>query len=306
MSEALLLTGKRGQGKTLYALERIRRYMLAGRMVATNLDLNVDRIVSAFNTVRPYRLPDHPAEQDFIDLPLGNPDPTNDARNGLLVLDEASTFLNSRSWDTDKKGRLKVIGWLAQSRKFGWDLLMIAQHANMLDSQIRESLFEHFGVCVNLQGLMIPFITKFTGGVIRFPKVHRVTIRLGFHPKAPLVEHDFFRGSDLFNCYDTLQVINPAVGVPSGSAYCYLSAFDLRGKFMSRWQRMKKIVVSAAVCAFVCGFLFSEIRHFFEPAVAVVAAAPQVSHADSEIVSDSVFAYGYYEKDKKKANPAFG
>ncbi|MDR1351206.1 MAG: hypothetical protein LBJ59_10635 [Zoogloeaceae bacterium] len=255
MSEALLLTGKRGQGKTLYALERIRRYMMAGRMVATNLDLNVDKIVGAFNTVRPYRLPDHPDERDFIGLPLGNPDPKNDRMNGLLVLDEASTFLNSRSWDTNKKERLKVIGWLAQSRKFGWDLLMIAQHANMIDSQIRESLFEHFGVCVNLQGMMIPFLTKFTGGVARFPKVHRVAIRLGFHPKAPLVEHDFFRGSDLFDCYDTLQVINPVVGVPSGSGYYYLSAFDLRGRFLSRWQRMKKNCY-CGVCFCFCVWCF--------------------------------------------------
>jgi hypothetical protein len=303
MSEALLLTGKRGQGKTLYAVERIRRYMMAGRMVATNLNLNVDKIVGACNTVRPYRLPDHPMEQDFINLPPGNPEPTNDRMNGLLVLDEVSTFLNSRSWDTDKKGRLKIIGWLAQSRKFGWDLLMIAQHANMIDAQIRESLFEHYGVCVNLQGLMIPFVTRLTGGVARFPRVYRVTIRLGFHPRAPLVEHDFFRGTDLFDGYDTLQVINPAVGVPSGSAYCYLSAFDLRGWFMSRWQRMKKVVISVAACAFACGVLFSEARHFLKPtaAVAAVAATPQARQSNPEpVVSDSVFVHGYYESNGKK------
>jgi AraC-like DNA-binding protein len=299
MSEALLLTGKRGQGKTLYALSRIRRYMMSGRMVATNLNLNVDKIVSPLNRVRPYRLPDHPSEQDFIDLPLGNPDPKNDGMNGLLVLDEASTFLNARSWDTDRKGRLKVIGWLAQSRKFGWDLLVIAQHANMIDAQIREALFEHFGVCVNLQGMLVPFVSRFTGGFVRFPRVYRVSIRLGFHPRAPLVEHDFFRGTDLFDCYDTLQVINPVVGVPSGSGYSYLSAFDLRGRFMTRWQRMKKFVVSASVCAFVCGVLFSKVRHFLKPPAvsAVVASSSSAIQKpeSSPVVSDSVFAYGYYE-----------
>jgi hypothetical protein len=60
MSEALILTGKRGQGKTLYAIERIRRYMVAGRMVATNINLHVDKLVGPSNKVRPYRLPDHP------------------------------------------------------------------------------------------------------------------------------------------------------------------------------------------------------------------------------------------------------
>jgi AraC-like DNA-binding protein len=292
MSEALLLTGKRGQGKTLYALERIRRYMMAGRMVATNLDLNIDKIVSPINTVRAFRLPDHPTERDLVALPLGNPNPRNEKMNGLLVLDEASTFLNSRSWDTDKKGRLKVIGWLAQSRKFGWDLILIAQHANMIDSQIRESLFEHFGVCVNLQGLMIPFFTKISGGVVRFPKIHRVAIRLGFHPKAPLVEHDFFKGADLFDCYDTLQVINPDVGVPSGAGYFYLSAFDLKGRFMSRWQRMKRIVCVTALSAFFCGFVLSEIRHFFKPvhAVSSVNAAPV--EESKEKTDESISAYG--------------
>jgi hypothetical protein len=260
----------------------------------------VDKLVGPSNKVRPYRLPDHPQIGDFEVLPLGNPDPRNDRMNGLLVLDEASTFLNARSWDTDRKGRLKVIGWLAQSRKFGWDLLVIAQHANMVDSQIRESLFEHFGVCVNLQGMIIPFMTKFTGGIVRFPKVYRVTIRLGFHPRAPLVEHDFYRGTDLFGCYDTLQVINPAVGVPSGSGYCYLSAFDLRGKFMSRWQRMKKVVISASVCAFMCGVLFSEGRHFLKPSVAAVASPVARQLESAPVVSDSVYAHGYYELNGKK------
>jgi hypothetical protein len=296
MSEALLLTGKRGQGKTLYAIERIRRYMQAGRMVATNLDLNIDKIVSPMNTVRPFRLPDHPTEQDLFNLPLGNPNPKEEKMNGLLVLDEASTFLNSRSWDTDRKGRLRLIGWLAQSRKWGWDLILIAQHANMIDSQIRESLFEHFGVCVNLQGVMIPFLTKFSGGAIRFPKMHRVAIRLGFHPRAPLVEHDFFRGSDLFDCYDTLQVINPDVGVPSGSGYFYLSAYDLKGRFMSRWQRMKKIIYATAIFAFFVGVIVSEIRHFFKPSdVAAVMASPVNPVSEpKENISESVTAYGLY------------
>jgi hypothetical protein len=293
MSEALILTGKRGQGKTLYAIERIRRYMMSGRMIATNINLNVDKLVGPSNKVRPYRLPDHPQIGDFEVLPLGNPDPVNEKMNGLLVLDEASTFLNSREWqDSGKKERLKIIGWLAQSRKKGWDLIVIVQHVNMLDSQIREGLFEHFGVCVNLEGMLIPFVSRLSHGYIRFPKIHRVAIRIGFNPRAPLVEHDFFKGADLYAGYDTLQVINPLIGVPSGGGYCLLSAYDLRGRYMSWWQRMRKILIAISAFSFFAGAGSVHAWRFFKP-VDVPLVVDSVVVRD-RVYRDDIFVYGEY------------
>jgi hypothetical protein len=292
MSEALVLTGKRGQGKTLVAVGKIARYMSEGRRIATNLDLYVENLVNASNRVRPYRLPDHPCIHDLEALPLGNPDPKNEKKNGLLVLDEASTFLNSRTWDKDKSGRLAVVGWLAQSRKFGWDLIVIAQHVNMIDAQIRESLFEHYGVCVNLEGMLIPVLSRFSGGFIRFPKVHRLAVRLGFHPRAPLVEHEFFKGEHLYDGYNTLQVINPSLGVPQGGGYSMLSAYDIKGRYMSWWQRMKKIIIAVASLGFLIGVFFSETRHYLKPSQLPSQVDLRIQKSDP--VYEDVTVFGTY------------
>jgi hypothetical protein len=298
MSEALILTGKRGQGKTLYAVDRIRRYMRAGRMVATNLDIFPEKLLPAFNRVCHYRLPDHPGIDDLKAMPLGNVNPRNEGMNGLLVLDEAATFLNSREWNENKKERVKFIGWLAQSRKFGWDLIVIVQHVNMLDSQIRESLFEHVGVCVNLQGVIIPGLTRLSGGWVKFPKIHRCAVRLGAHARAPLVEHVFFRGEDLYHGYDTLQVINPVVGIPEGCGHYRLSAWHLRGRYMSWWATMKRVLFAAAVLGFVLGISVSEAWRFFKPVPFpenLSAVSAPVLAQDTRVFDESVKVFGFYK-----------
>ncbi len=266
MTQGLLLTGKRGQGKTLFAISMARRYIREGRMVATNVDLFVEHLAPPFNKVRPYRLPDWPLARDLNAMPLGNPDPVNEKRNGLLLLDECAAFINSRSWNEDKKGRIELIAWLAQSRKFGWDLCMLAQHSNMIDSQIREALFERFGYAVNLEGMMIPFVSRLTYGTAKLPKMHRVIVRLGSHPRAPLCDRELFTGSDLYKGYNTLQVLNPEIGVPNGAGFFYLSAYDIKGRYLTWWQRMKKVIFGMLITGFIIGFGSAEIRHLFSPA----------------------------------------
>jgi len=54
--------------------------------------------------------------------------------NGLLVLDELGTWLNSRNWNT--KNRLEILNWLFLSRKDHWDLILLAQDYEMIDAQV--------------------------------------------------------------------------------------------------------------------------------------------------------------------------
>ncbi|MDA3815158.1 MAG: hypothetical protein PF549_02215 [Patescibacteria group bacterium] len=55
---------------------------------------------------------------------------------GLLILDEGHIFFNSRTW----KENMPMINFLSQSRKKGWDVLIIAHHPEMIDKQIRSGL----------------------------------------------------------------------------------------------------------------------------------------------------------------------
>lgn len=53
----------------------------------------------------------------------------------LLVLDEIQIIANSRTWAD--KSRMGLITFLSQHRHFGYEIVMIAQSANMIDKQFR-------------------------------------------------------------------------------------------------------------------------------------------------------------------------
>lgn len=55
----------------------------------------------------------------------------------LLVIDEAGIIFNSRDWQSAGKQREHWIKFLSQSRKFGYDVIFIAQSDRMIDKQIR-------------------------------------------------------------------------------------------------------------------------------------------------------------------------
>ncbi len=62
--------------------------------------------------------------------------------HSLLILDEAGIMFNSRDWQVNAYQRKEWIKFFSQSRKFGYDVIMIAQDVRMIDRQIR-SLAEY-------------------------------------------------------------------------------------------------------------------------------------------------------------------
>lgn len=71
---------------------------------------------------------------------------------GLLILDECQLIFNSRKWEKN----MDWIQFFTQSRKLGWDVLLIAHTIDMVDSQIRP-LFEYETRFRNLQKVYFPF-----------------------------------------------------------------------------------------------------------------------------------------------------
>lgn len=72
---------------------------------------------------------------------------------GLLILDECQLIFNSRKWQDN-------MGWIeffTQSRKLGWDVLLVAHTVDMVDSQIRP-LIEFEARFRNLQKVRIPVL----------------------------------------------------------------------------------------------------------------------------------------------------
>lgn len=55
----------------------------------------------------------------------------------LLIIDEAGIFFNSRDWQIKGQERKEWIKFFSQTRKFGYDVIMVAQDERMIDRQIR-------------------------------------------------------------------------------------------------------------------------------------------------------------------------
>lgn len=199
--------GKLGTGKTKFCVWRAQQALLDGRRVASNVNLETHLLVS-HKKCSYVRLPDKPTAFDLTAMGPGNPESYDEDRNGVLILDELGTWLNSRSFqDKDRAG---LLDWFIHARKHGWDVYLIVQDAGMIDRQIRDALIEYSCRCIRGDKIKIPLMIGTTLNLLNkkwgyLPKVHMVTARVGYG--NPIVaERWMFKGEGLHAAYDTRQV----------------------------------------------------------------------------------------------------
>jgi hypothetical protein len=201
------ITGKLGAGKTLASVGRIREYLLQGRAVATNLDLNVEHLLPKWQKdINITRLPDKPNIDDLEMLPVPYEGEYNENKTGALVLDECGTWFNTREYRD--KSRQPLINKLLHIRKAGWDVFFIIQHIEMIDKQVREGLGELIVTCQRMDKLALPLVTpllKLIGVNARPPKIHIAIVKYGMSQYAPVVDRWVYKGTDLYAAYDTRQ-----------------------------------------------------------------------------------------------------
>lgn len=209
-----LVTGKLGTGKSKWCARRAQQAIRQGRRVASNMDFYLDKLNPSAHKARYMRIPDKPTVRDLEAIGHGNPESYDEDRNGLLILDELGSWLNSRqSLDGERKA---VVDWMIHARKFGWDVLLIVQSSMMIDKQIREGIGEYLVSCYRLDKLKLPIIGWLLDmvfeGAGRLPRLHVAATKLQLGPGiAQVVDRDFFRGDDLHAAYDTRQafIANP-------------------------------------------------------------------------------------------------
>lgn len=135
-----LYSGTPGSGKSLHQASKIWDDLTFGRHVIANYGVNlgmIRKVRGSFLQVDNYDLsPDFLVQysRDFF----------KDHRFAegklRLYIDEAQILFNARSWDA--KGRDAWIRFFTQHRKFGYDIILVAQFDRMLDRQLR-SLIEY-------------------------------------------------------------------------------------------------------------------------------------------------------------------
>lgn len=238
-----VVTGKLGSGKTIVAVGRIFEYLLKGRPVATNLDIHLDKYLSPESRRSIIRIPDKPTAADMEAIGKGN-DTADEANNGLLVLDELGSWLNTRSWQD--KERRPLLDWFIHARKLGWDLILIVQSIDMIDAQLRGMLAEHLVICRRLDRLKVPFvsgITKMVGVKTTLPKIHIGKVHYGETVNDMVVDRWIYTGKQFYNAYDTRQCFSPYY---DKGVYSVLSPWHTVGRYLPEkqtlWERVDTVM----------------------------------------------------------------
>ena len=225
-----IVTGKLGSGKTLCSVGRIKEYLSRGSRVATNLDIDMCGLADKpWSKLTVTRLPDHPTADHLDSIGSGN-ETYDEEKNGLIVLDECGTWLNTREWQD--KSRQALIDWFLHSRKKGWDLMLIVQDLSLIDKQLRTALCEFVVVCRRLDRLTVPVISALAGMFgfkVKLPRLHVATVKYGTSIDAPVSDRWMYRGNSLYSAYDTKQIFKADNGI---GIHTVLSRYHLQGRYM--------------------------------------------------------------------------
>lgn len=201
-----LVTGPPGSGKSFYAVRKLAQAIDDGKLAATNVELteNWAHLVAGLNPVR-HLVPGMKRRRAelFERRVLVSPDPLEvmSARlegegegRGVMVLDEAHNWMNSREWTA--ADRKQLVKFFTQHRKLGWDVYLITQDAEMLDKQVR-TLYE---VHVHLRNMRNAKVM----GVRLFPFNFFLAIHTWHSSKNVILDREFYKLSRARHLYDSM------------------------------------------------------------------------------------------------------
>lgn len=271
------VTGKLGAGKTLFCVSEARRALLAGRRVATNVDLHLEHLLPASSKASVFRLPDKPRVEDLVAMGPGSDiGGYDESKFGLLLLDELATWLNSRSWSDPERGA--VIDWFLHARKHLWDVYFVVQDVSAVDKQMRSALCEYLWACRDTSTLAVPVVGtlgRFFGFKVRLPRGSVATQRYSDSANQLVLDRRWYRSRDLFDAYDTRQVFSSGFEFCGGqrvdfrACYSVLSSWHLRGRYLEasrmRFAALRHVLSLVVVLFFLpfCprrGGVFSSLR----------------------------------------------
>lgn len=203
-----IYTGTPGSGKSLHMASKIKGVLRRRNcMVITNFEIDRNKVPNGgylvildTDQLTPQNIKS--IARDFWET---RGEKIQESRI-FLFIDEAQLFFNSRTWmKNQQKG---WIDFFTQHRKLGFDVILCAQFAEMIDRQVR-SLIEYqfihrkvsnFGGMGFVAGIILFFV-----GLLTFGKLF-VAIKV-WYPINQRVGVDFFIArKGLYGIYDTYKI----------------------------------------------------------------------------------------------------
>ena len=134
-----LYSGTPGSGKSLHTARRIYYSCKFGKTVIGNFEIDKGKLKGKGEY---YYINNAHLTPDVLIKYSGIFFGGKRVKEGsiLLIIDECQLLFNAREWN--KKGRDNWLSFFTQHRKYGYDIILVAQFDRMVDRQIR-SLIEY-------------------------------------------------------------------------------------------------------------------------------------------------------------------
>ena len=205
-----LYSGTPGSGKSLHTASVIYWTLKRGQPVIANFAINTDKIRGS--------------KAEFIEKSNEELTPdflikyAQEYANGkrikegslLLVIDECQLIFNAREWNM--KGRAEWLSFFTQHRKFGYDIILVAQFDRMIDRQIRALIeYEQIHRKVSNFGVKGKILSLVMGGNVF------VSVKV-WYPMKERVGAEFFHArKKYYSLYDTFNMFGSGTGGDMGT-----------------------------------------------------------------------------------------
>jgi len=256
MAYCYVVTGTRGSGKGAFSVASIKDALANQNRIATNMLLFMHELGDDETHYDVTRLPDFPTGDHLYqlgkayDFDPNKPETINTDKEGLLLLDEASLYLNSaRAKDFDS-----LVKYLVLSRKLGWNILIICQNKDQLQDTIYKSLADKLIVCRDNVNFRVPYLSKLLenlGLQSLIKDSHSAFVFSGRSELDALEKEIKFKNRPHRLCYSTAQLFSDQTEylgnsfVDMRANYTYLPLLYLSGNYyIQKLNNLKQSIIT--------------------------------------------------------------
>lgn len=191
-----LYSGTPGSGKSLHMARVIYYRLRGGKNVIANFEVNVNRIKNSkgdfFEVLNEDLTPEllrTYSQAYFYNHKFGE---------GKLIvfIDESQIIFNARAWNVG--GRDEWIKFFSNHRKYGYDIVLVAQFDRMLDRQIRSLIeYEYIHRKVSNFGVQGKIMSLVSGGNLF------ISVKM-WYPLKEKIGSEFFKAAKkYYTIYDS-------------------------------------------------------------------------------------------------------
>lgn len=188
--------GLPGSGKSYEAVLRILENLKLGRVIYTNIegldDPGCREMIKIQTGLNDFQLA---TQLNYISDSEITTKYKQAVQGSMIVIDECHELINARNWQSDENADFSK--WAARHRKLGYDVLLLTQNIEKIDSHVRGLV--HYTYCFGKAN----FFGRLSGGAytrkafLGIPKGKPIKIKPGFYDKAVFPCYKSYSAADV-------------------------------------------------------------------------------------------------------------